>query len=311
MAVTLAQSAVLSKDTMVKGIVQELIKAEPVFAKLPFQEIVGNALAFNREDVNNMGSVEWRSINGTWTENTAGFTPVTYGLKILGGDADVDNFILKTRSNISDQMAVQVKIKSKVMAHQFADTLVYGVSTNSNEFDGFHQMLAALSSQHVHAGSGAAGGPLSTNLLDQLVDLVTAGDVDFILMNKAIRRRLSQYLRTVGSFQTERNEFGNYWVMWNEIPILATDFLTQTETISGDAFAAKTGGATSSVFAVHLGEGTGVCGIQNGGIETEVWEKLETKDASRTRIKWYPGLALYATKAIARIDGVTDAPVTA
>jgi len=310
MAVTLAQSAVLSQNMLMKGIIEELIKAEPVFAKLPFQEIVGNALAFNREDEANMGSVEWRSVNGIWTESTAGFTPVTYGLKILGGDADVDNFIRKTRSNINDQMAVQVKIKSKLMAHQFADTMVYGVSTNSNEFDGFHQMLSSLTGQQVHAGSSSTGGPLSTALLDQLVDLVTAGDVDFLLMNKNIRRRLTQYLRTVGSYQTQRDDYGNWWVMWNEIPILTTDFLTQTETISGSAFAAKSGGACSSVFAVHLGEGTGVCGIQNGGIETEVWERLETKDASRTRIKWYPGLALYATKAIARIDGITDAAIS-
>jgi hypothetical protein len=311
MAVTLAQSAAICQDTMVKGIIQELIKAEPVFQKLPFQEIVGNALAFNREDEANMPSVEWRSVNGLWTESTGGFTPVTYGLKILGGDCDVDNFIRKTRSNVNDQMAVQVKLKTKVMAHQFADTLVYGVSSNSNEFDGLHQMLTPLTGQQIHAGSGTTGGPLTTALMDQLLDLVIAGDADFILMNKAIRRRLSAYLRTVGSYQTERTEYGNYWVMWQEVPILVSDFLLQTETISGGAYATKTGGSCSSVFAVHLGEGDGLCGIQNGGIETEVWERLEQKDASRTRIKWYPGLALYATKAIARIDGVTDAAVSA
>jgi hypothetical protein len=51
-------------------------------------------------------------------------------------------------------------------------------------------------------------------------------------------------------------------------------------------------------------------GIQNGGIQTQVWDSLETKDASRTRIKWYVGTALFSTKAIARIDGITDATVT-
>src|SRR5690606_17904692 len=139
--------------------------------------------------------------------------------------------------------------------------LVYGDSATSNEFDGLHKMISTLSGQQIHAGSGTTGGPLTTALMDQLVDLVISGEADFILMNKAIRRRMSQYLRTVGSYQTERTEYGNYWVMWQEVPILVTDFLLQTEAISGNAYSAKTGGATSSVFAVHLGEGDGLVGI--------------------------------------------------
>jgi hypothetical protein len=87
--------------------------------------------------------------------------------------------------------------------------------------------------------------------------------------------------------------------------------MTQTETISGNAYATKAGGACSSIFAVRFGEGDGLIGIENGGIDTEVWEKLEAKDASRTRIKWYVGTALYSPLSIARIDGVTDAAVSA
>ena len=41
--------------------------------------------------------------------------------------------------------------------------------------------------------------------------------------------------------------------MWQEIPILVSDFLVQTETIADGAYGVKTGGACSSVFAVHLG----------------------------------------------------------
>ena len=52
-----------------------------------------------------------------------------------------------------------------------------------------------------------------------------------------------------------------------------------------------------------------LCGLQNKGIQKTRLGLLETKDALRWRIKWYCGLALFNTLALARVDGITDAPV--
>ena len=310
MSFTLAESAELSQNLMVKGIIEELLKTSPMIAKLPFIELVGNALAINREDEDNLGSVQFRSVGGTWTGSVAHFDQVTYALTVLGGDADVDNFIQKTRSNINDQMAAQVKVKAKLMAHAFEDKLVYGDDTSTNEFDGLHTLTSTTGPQ-VHCGSSATGGALTIAKLDEAIDLCMGGRPDAILLNKPVNRRLSQYLRTVGSYTTERDDWGNYFAVYNGIPIIPTDWITQTETISSSAYAAKTGGACSSAFVIHMGEMEGLVGLQNGGIQTEVWERLESKDASRTRIKWYVGLALYGTKSLVRIDGITNAAVTA
>jgi hypothetical protein len=309
MALTLTQAEYYSQNKLVKGIVDTIVKESPILARLPFADLVGNALAINREST--QPTVSWRPVNGTWTESTGEVSQVTFALKILGGDADVDNFLKKTRSNVNDLMAVQVKMKAKAMAHEFEDCFVYGTASGTNEFDGLHTLMASLTGQMLHAGSSSTGAALTTALMDQLIDLIPGGKPDLILMNKTVRRRLSAYLRTVGSYTTSRDDWGNQWVMWQEVPILTSDWLVQTETISTSAYAAKTGGACSSVFAIRFGEGDGLIGIQNGGINTEVWEKLETKDASRTRMKWYAGLALYSPISIARIDGVTDAAVTA
>jgi hypothetical protein len=281
--------------------------------KVPFVTLNGNALAINREDEDQQGSVEFRAPGGIWTENTAKYDQVTFALKILGADCDVDNFLIKTRSNINDLMAAQVKAKVKKMAHAFDYTCVYGNSDVSNEFDGFHELLDDIASTDLslHMGTTTTGAALSLATLDKAIDNCRAGFPDIILMNKNIRRRLTQYLRTVGSYQTVRDEYGNEWESWQGIPFVTTDWLLQTETISGDAYALPTGGACSSIFVVHFGENEGVVGLQSGGIETEVWEKLETKDASRTRVKWYVGLAQFATKSIVRIDGITDAVATA
>ncbi len=310
MALTLLEASALSQDKLVKGIVEELIKESPLMARYPFVTLNGNALAINREDVDNMGSVGFHPVGGVWTESSASFSQVTFALKVLGGDCDVDNLLQASMSNINDQMAAQVKVKTKLMAHEFEDCAIYGDDSASNQFDGLHVLVA--SGMQVHAGSGSTGAALTLAKLDELVDLVVGGKPDLLLMNKNIRRRLTAYLRTVGSYTTGRDEFGRTWAMWgDDIPIISTDWITQTETISDGAYSAKTGGNTSSIFAIRFGEGDGLCGIQNGSIQTEYWDKLEQKDASRTRIKWYVGQALYSTTAVARLDGITDEAMSA
>ncbi len=48
-------------------------------------------------------------------------------------------------------------------------------------------------------------------------------------------------------------------------------------------------------------------GIENGGIDIEEIGELETKDATRHRIKWYAGLAVFSELAVARLGGITAA----
>ena len=78
MALTLAESAVLCQDKLVKGIMEELILESPMMGMMPFVELVGNALAINREDPDNMGEVGFRAVGGVWTESTAKFEQVTF-----------------------------------------------------------------------------------------------------------------------------------------------------------------------------------------------------------------------------------------
>ncbi len=309
MALTLAQSAVLCQDKLVKGIIEELVKESPLLKKLPFMELQGNALALNREDVDNMGSVQFYPVGGVWTESTAQFEQATFSLYTLGGDADVPTLIQRSRSNINDQMAAQVKVKTKLMGHAFEYQAVYGVAASSHGFDGVHTLVS--DDQQVHmVDSGTSGAALTIAKLDELLDCIRGGRADILMMNRNIRRRLTQYLRTVGSYQTERDDYGNLWEMWGEVPIVINDAITQEESLVDGAYSEPTGGNTSSIFAIRFGEGDGLVGIQNGGIETDVFDKLETKDAMRTRIRWYCGIALYSTLALARLDGITDEAIS-
>ncbi|MBM2832788.1 MAG: phage major capsid protein [Dehalococcoidia bacterium] len=100
MALTLAEAAKLSNDVLLKGVVETVIKDSPVLQRIPIIEIQGNGLTYNKE--NALPTVSFYDVGDTWAESTPTFTQVTAVLRILGGDADVDNFVKSTRQNIQD-----------------------------------------------------------------------------------------------------------------------------------------------------------------------------------------------------------------
>ena len=50
MALTLAEGAKLSNDVVLQGVVETVVKESPVLDVLPFIEMLGNALTYNREN---------------------------------------------------------------------------------------------------------------------------------------------------------------------------------------------------------------------------------------------------------------------
>ena len=63
-------------------------------------EVTGTAVTYNREAT--LPAATFYDVGDTWTEATPTFTQVTAALKILGGDADVDNFLQATYADPND-----------------------------------------------------------------------------------------------------------------------------------------------------------------------------------------------------------------
>jgi hypothetical protein len=124
MALTLAEAAKLSNDVVLQGVIETVVKESRVLDVLPFIEMAGNALTYNRE--NAMATAAFFDVGDTWDESTPTFTQVMATLKILGGDADVDQYIATTRSNVQDIEAAVLELKAKAVAHEFEDEFVYG-----------------------------------------------------------------------------------------------------------------------------------------------------------------------------------------
>lgn len=293
MAVTLLESAKLSQDMLQRGVIETILEDSPVLEALSFLTVEGNAYKYNQE--NTLGGAEFFPVNGPWTEATATFTEKTATLAILGGDADVDNFIQRTRSNITDQRAIQTALKAKSVARKFEETFIVGdVVADPNAFDGLRKLTPVAQT----ISPGANGGALTLPLLDQLIDLVKGGKPDMLLLSRRTRRKLKSLLQASNHY-VERGEtsFGRMVMLYDGIPVEASDWLPDTETLG-------TGTALSSVYALHFGEADGLVGLQNGSVQVVDMGQLEGKDASRVRIRWYVGLALLRDSAVARLQGV-------
>jgi hypothetical protein len=84
---------------------------------------------------------------------------------------------------------------------------------------------------------------------------------------------------------------------YDGVPIGINDYIADNQT-------AGTSNDCSTVYAMQFGEGA-VSGLTApGGLTVERVGSLETKDATRIRVKWYASVALFNTVKLAKLTGV-------
>lgn len=294
MALTKIEAAKLSNDLLVRGVIETIVKESAILSYLPFMEVTGTAVRYTREAT--LPAVSFYVPGDTWTEATPTYTSQVAELKILGGDADVDNFLQATYADSNDLEAEVIASRAKAIAHKFSDTFFNGDSSiDAKSFDGLKTLTPAGQTLNM----GTNGGSLTLARMDELIDAVMPGKPEVLLMSKRSRRKLKDLRRSSGSvLETSINQFGERIETYDGIPVVVDDFMSDAETQG-------TGTQLSSVYALKFGQGTGLMGLEHGGISVEPVGELETKDATRTRIKWYAGLALFSTLGVARLSGIT------
>ena len=306
MALTLAEAAKLSNDMLLQGVVETIVKESPILQHMPFIEIVGNGLTYNQEKT--LPSIDFYDVGDTWVESTPTFEQKTANLKIMGGDADVDNFIKSTRSNIQDLEAAVIELKAKALRDKFEETFVYGeATTNPKQFDGLRKLVDTGTASDQVIAMGDTGATLTLTKLDELIDAVKGGKPNMLLMSRRSRRKINALVRAAGGMmETDRDKWGNFIQFWDGVPIGVNDWTLDTHVLSGGVETATTDGTCSTIYAVQVGEGA-LCGLTSPGhLTVEPVGSLETKDATRTRVKWYVSLALFSSVKAAALIGVQD-----
>jgi len=312
MAIALSEAAKLSNDVLLQGVIETIIKESPILQMMPFIEINGNGLTYNREKT--LPSAEWKAVNADWTTSpTPDFDQLTATLAILGQNADVDNYIKQTRSNIQDIEAAVIELTAKAVRHEFETKFIYGCTSNylgmtgdANSINGLIKLIATGSASAQVIAAGATGATLTLAMIDQLIDAVKGGKPDLLLMSKRSRRKINALARAAGSnLEVGTGKLGEFVQLYNGIPIGVSDFILDTHTLVGSVETAVTGDYCSTIYALRFGEGA-ICGATNGGIQVETLGTLESKDGTRTRIKWYVGLVDFCLQARAALIGVKD-----
>ncbi len=297
MALTLAEAAKLSRDMVLAGVMESIIKESPVLDVLPFIDVVGNAFVYNRLAAE--PAVGFQAVGDAWSESTPTYTKVTQALTILGGDADVDNFIQLTRSDVQDQEAVVIQQKSKALARKWEDTFVNGdTGVDANAFDGL-DVLVGNGPAAQTVSMGVNGGTLTLAKLDELIDVVKTKNI-VLMMSRRSRRTLQNLIRTSGALLESRP--GNFleWVqMYNGVPLFINDHISDAQTVG-------TSTDCSTIYCFSAGEtDQGVVGLTApGGPMVEKLGELESKDATRWRVKWYSAIAWLSELSAGRLVGV-------
>jgi hypothetical protein len=357
MSISLTEASKLATDILLKGIIETIVKDSPILERLPFIQITGNSLKYNREKT--LPTVAWYDpVADTWTTSEPAFEQASSALCILGGDADVDNFLKATRSNIQDLEAAVIEQKAKALRHEFENCFINGdIGSNAKQFNGLYKIIkgtawvnatpyalldvvvptaglengfryecttagtsggsaptwptvegATVADNTVtwtcrfggHLGSGANGATLALDKIDKLIDQIRGGKPDMLLMSRRSRRKITGLARAAGqNLLIGEGRAGEIVEFYNGIPVAVSDWVKDSWTVGSST-------DCSAIFAFNMGEGA-VCGLTSPEmIQVERLGSLETKDASRTRIKWYVSLASFSIVKCAMLSGVRD-----
>lgn len=147
--------------------------------------------------------------------------------------------------------------------------------------------------------AGANGAQLTLDMMDQMIDLVMPGKPDAIFLSRRTRRKLSSLRRASGNLlEVDVDQFGQRALFYDGVPLYVDDFISDAQ-VQGSS-----GSVCSSVYALKFGQGVGVLGLEHGGIQIEKVGELETKDATRWRLKWYAALSVFSQLGVARVKGI-------
>jgi hypothetical protein len=213
---------------------------------------------------------------------TRHLSQVTANLKIMGGDADVDNFLKATRNNVQDLEAAVVELKAKALRQKFEEMFIYGdTGVSAKQFDGLRKLINTGEASDQVIAMGSTGATLTLDKLDELIDAVKGGKPDLLLMSRRSRRKISSLIRDAGGMiETNQDRWGNFVQLWDGVPLGVNDWILDTHVLADGEETATTGGACSTIYAVQLGEGA-LCGLTSPGyLQAEPIGSLETKDAT-------------------------------
>ncbi len=306
MALTLLEYAKQATNPLDAGVVQTYIEAHPLLEFLPFLQIPGQSKNGNYEQ--ELPDIATRAINAGYTADEGIVGPYNDPLAILGGDLDVDNFLMKTDPSGSIRSS-RIAMKVKHAAHYFANLVINGDNISDNtQFNGI-KVRAVSSTQLIDAGSASGGNALSLNVLDNAISNVMQPSA--IICSEALKNLFAHAARTTtvgGNIQFSKTELGSSIMRYNDLPTIPIgsaghyyNSLPFTEANPGGGTAAST-----SLFIVSF-EDDGLNGIMTGPPNGRDLGEIDASPVYRFRLEWFAAITMGRPNALVRVRGIKNA----
>lgn len=289
-----------------KAVIELYAESSDILAALPWKTTNG-PYQYSLEA--SLPGIAFRGVNESYVSDFSVENPQVEQLFIAGGEAEVDNFLLR-RDAARRGREEGRKIKS--MARAITTTFLTGDNSVSPRTpDGISRRVRGSAILSNNAGSG--GGALSLKRLDDAID--NTQDPTHIIMNRSMRTWFKAVMRNqtlAGNLFMSKDDLGRDVLSYDGKKFLVgyeagpdAKILPFTEASSG-------GGASTStsLYVVSLKEDM-VCGIQGQPMIVKDLGELQARPAHATRVEWDVGFCIENPYAVTRLRDVTDAAIVA
>ena len=232
---TIVQWDKVDQTFEVQGVWDTIYTEDQLMPWLEFEgDVGGTSYDYERESVNPTASEV--SDEGELVDGDIQFTEKNESLKTVY----VQNYLnLKKQKTAikQDPLVILKKKMSKSYGRKLADLVINGDSAvNSLQFDGIEKKCR-VETRMVAMDDGAMDGPgtaeteLTIARLREVIDGVEPGLPDALIMNKTMRRKLTNLMNAAGSGISlpSIEMFGRRVKTFDDIPIIENDYISNAE----------------------------------------------------------------------------------
>lgn len=299
----------------VQGVWDTIYTEDQLIPWLEFEgNVGGTSYDYERESVNPT-AVEV-SDAGELVDGDIEFTEKNETLKTVY----VQNYLnLKKKKTAlkADPLVILKKKMSKSYGRKLSDLVINGDSAaNALQFDGLEKKCR-VETRMIAMDDGAMDGPgtaeteLTVARLREVLDAIEPGRPDALIMNKTMRRKLTNLMTAAGSGISlpSIEMFGRRVKTFDDIPIIENDYIANNEQY---ADAGTWGSSTAtSIYAAKFGmDNGGFTLLHNGGFFDVEFQDLgirKNRNERVYRLIGYPGSAVYEPKSIVALGGIDSA----
>jgi HK97 family phage major capsid protein len=226
-ALNMANAGAALQQPLVDQVLQELIEINnPIRQNLPRKPGSGSEWVLNQRTARGAGG-SFVDDTDEPTETQASYLQKRFTYKTIIQRGKVTRKLVAVGKSLLDIEAEEVDNALQAVRDAEEDALINGDSTaNPKQFNGLRKLIPA--NQTVVAG--ANGGPLTLDLMDQVIDL-NRGNPNMIIMSKKANRKLNGLLQAQQRFVDTMEVKGGFRVqVYNGIPIFRSIFVSDTQT---------------------------------------------------------------------------------